>query len=110
VMLDNASSPLLTVDAVDQQAGTVVLLNDTGTYIDISVGTRLVRMENSGGPDLALLYPDPMGSGVGVSSVEVPPDGWVVGYVADYRFDFILSGTGVTTRIFPDAEGSFVLR
>jgi len=37
-------------------------------------------------------------------------DGRGACYLAPYRFDYIVSGTGLTARLFRDAVGSFVMR
>jgi hypothetical protein len=59
-----------------------------------------------------LIYNDPAGNTATASSqlTTDPATGWASGYLREYRFDYIVSGTGLTTRIFPDQVGSYVMR
>lgn len=106
VQVGTDTTKTLTVDAVDPDANTVDLTNQTGGPVTLGLDVRLVRT----GPDPALIYDDPLGSTTGSGSKSVEADGWVIGYLREYRYDFRLSGSGVTPRVFPDADGSWVMR
>jgi hypothetical protein len=78
--------------------------------ISVATGKRLLRKTAN-----AIVYPNPTGpvpqGPAPVSSLATDPaTGRAGGYVAAYRFDYTVSGTGLTPRLYADAVGSFLLR
>lgn len=109
VQINADESKTLTVDAVDPDAGTVDLTNQTGANVSLAVGDRLVRVARASVPDPALIYDDPLGSTAGAGSKVVGAEGWVTGYLREYRYDYTVTGFGVTPSVHADAEGSWVM-
>jgi len=108
------STKTLRVDAVNQDANNVALFPLTGAPFGLAVDDRLIRIKKAGSPspvpDPALIYVDSLGASGGAGSKNADSDGWVEGYVGEYRFDYIVAGAGAVDRVFSDEVGSFVLR
>ena len=104
---------ILSATAIDTTLLSVTLRNDYGIPITIIAGYRLIRAVEAGGSLRPGLLPDPTGlTGQASPTVTAGPTGRIQGYVAPYRFDYVVSnvGLGVPARVFPDAEGSYVIR
>lgn len=91
----------------DQEAGQLELTILTSGPVSLDVGDRLVRIENEFGPDPAMIYQNPTGQDVGSPSLGADSEGWVEGYIKDYRFDYIIT-VGSAAKVFVDDLGSFV--
>lgn len=107
LQLELDATKTMTVIGVDATANTAILGSaSVPGGIPLAVGKRLVLKL----PQVALFFQDPLGETTGATSATADSQGWVIGYVKDYRFDYIVSGTGLTAQLYPDAEGSWVMR
>ena len=87
-------------------SGVVGLINGSGSAIALTVGQRLIPTNLR--PNI---YSDPIGSvAIGTSITTSATDGRASGYLREFRFDYIVRITGLTARLFVDAEGSFAMR
>lgn len=101
----NLSAVTLTVDP-PQTNDPVNLLRLSGGPTSLAQWDRLVPTGSRPIPAQASGPPASSGSFINTSST----DGRGSCYIAAYRWDYIVSGTGLATRLFIDAEGSFVMR
>lgn len=98
----NFDRPLM-VNSVS--GATIYVTNETETPVVLAVGDRLIDTF-----ERPKLYKDPLGTVVIGISTSTDGSGRASGYVREYRFDYVVSVSGEADRIFPDAEGSFVMR
>jgi len=100
------SSNTLLVDSITLP-DTLNLLNTSGSTINLAVGARLVPTTAASRPNV---YSDPLGSiALGSSIASDSVSGRANGYIRDRNFDYIVSGAGITPRLFIDASGGFEL-
>lgn len=109
---------LTIVSAVSNTAAPYIVVQGAspGQYpFTMPPGTRLIF--NASGP-VALIYPDPLGKGIPETYLTVDAYGIARGvggrpggYIKEYRFDVHYDAGGSEgRRIFPDLEGSWVMR
>jgi hypothetical protein len=114
VQVDAATTLVLTVTGIDlgnPNAPVVYVVNTTvAGGVAMASGARLLRKTGN-----AIVYLDATGAVPGgpapVSFLTTNAStGRAVGYVAAYRYDYTVTGSGVLPRVHVDAVGSFVLR
>lgn len=107
----DADHPLavVSVTRVEDQATAIVRLRNDDASDDVPVGVTARLVQRSSRPKV---FDDPTGlTPTGQSSRATDPsNGRAQCYIAAFRFDYIVSGTGLSTRLFIDADGSFVFR
>ncbi len=104
VHVNTNPNTLILVAWTDVLAGKVGLINLSGATINLVKGDRLVNRNNR-----PSIFRDPLGlEPIGTS---IPTDsatgGRAEGYIAEYRFDYIIDVTSSDRRLYPDAVGSF---
>lgn len=108
LQVNTDASKQVQVAWTDRVAGKVGLVNNTTATIHLAVGDRLVNTSNR--PSICK---DPLGQeAVGTSiSTTTATGGRAVGYLAEYRFDYIIEvDDPPEKRLYPDEEGSFEMR
>lgn len=99
-------STVIQVAWIDRVAGKLGVINLSGATINLAVADRLVNTSNR-----PSIYKDPLGQIAVGTSIDTPSTtGRAEGYLAEYRFDYIINVTSSDRRLYPDAEGSFVVR
>jgi len=87
---------------------TVTLKNTHSTdSAVIAAQNRLILLTNR-----PKIYDDPAAAAAapGSSQTTAGSDGRALGYLREYRFDYIVTIDATTSRVFVDDEGSFVMR
>ena len=103
VLIVQGGSGRLLVESITG-TDTLNVLNETGSTIVLAVGARLT-------PESAQprVYNDALGSSaIGSSIATDPATGRASAYVRDKSFDYIVTGTGLSPRVYPDSDGAFV--
>lgn len=100
----------LEVTAADPVMITLTLKTQPGSSgVDLDQYNRLVRTKQGTVDDPALIYPDPLGESTGAESKTADAQGWVEGYVPEYRFDVTVTGGPAEDLVLRDQVGSFIL-
>ena len=96
--VSDPSNPILLVYNAAQPSG-----------IFVASGARLLRKTAS-----AIVYKDPTGKGAGApaatDTLSTDTTGRAEGYIAAYRYDFTVTGTGLTAAVYADYVGSYIAR
>jgi hypothetical protein len=101
VQVSNQNSLILYVVEVKSDRTGMYVLNSGFSPVLVPKYARLVKLT-----DQPLVYSDPRGTQAIGTQVVTPADGRVQAYVAEARFDYIVSGGGLTTpRLYQDARG-----
>ena len=104
--VDGNSAKDLVISAIDVPNLVLKVLNGSPSTINLAVGNRLVLASSP-----ISIYSDPVGAvAIGTSITTNATTGRANGYIREYRFDYVVNITGVTPRVYSDAEGSFVMR
>lgn len=107
-LLQARTDPALVMQVVstDRLAGKIRVVNASGTTINLAIGDRLVNTS-----DPPSIFRDPLGQSAIGTSIDTPAaTGRAVGYLAEFRFDYIIEVSTSDRRLYPDAEGSFEMR
>jgi hypothetical protein len=101
IQLGTDATKQMTVVSVDSD--TQITARSIGSNISVAVGDRFVVYSA-----LATLYSDPAAVTTTSNPVTLGSQGLLTFYTPETRFDYIASGTGITTQLFTDAEGGWM--
>jgi hypothetical protein len=106
-----ATNDLLLVEQIvlpvgGQLLSSLVLRNNGASPVTVDPGDRLLRLN-----ERPIAQQDPTGAAVsGDPFVDADAMGRAACYLRPFLFDVMLSGNDMTPKVFPDCEGSFVIR
>ena len=104
LIVNGAATPTLTVESVAE--GELGLIVSVLSSVSLSVGDRLTPISTPR-PNA---YRDPIAlSAIGTSFTTSSTTGRGSAYVKDYRYDYVMTISGVTPRLYADAVGGYVL-